>query len=130
MFGHGRDWSQRFLELLALGGNSITSTNETDVGDGSLGNVVEDGKVGECLLCSDNIFITGVSASFWILCLFWTFTAMAIVADDYLMPALEYIAERLKVMPPPLKLRMLPAHFLIQQFISSISTTQTIRKKR
>ena len=44
-----------------------------------------------CLLCTDNTFGKAAASGLWLALLCWLFVAMAIVADDYLMPALRIL---------------------------------------
>lgn len=46
-----------------------------------------------CLLCSDNVFLNILAGLLWLILIALTFVALAIVADDYLAPSLEVLAE-------------------------------------
>jgi len=46
-----------------------------------------------CLFCFDNPFLTIIASLLWLVLLAWLFFALGIVADDYLIPALERIQE-------------------------------------
>lgn len=46
-----------------------------------------------CMLCSDDVFVTILGALFWIFLISMTFVALAIVADEYLSPSLDVVAE-------------------------------------
>ena len=50
-----------------------------------------------CYLCSDNIFLTIGAALIWSLCLGWVFSGLSIVADDFLMVALNKISGAFKL---------------------------------
>ena len=58
---------------------------------------VVDNHHASCLLCSDNVFGKIGASAVWLGLLFWAFLAMAIVADDHLMPALEELSTRTNV---------------------------------
>lgn len=49
--------------------------------------------VDDCFLCFDNAGLTILASLFWLIILLFCFIGLAIVADDYLAPALDVIAD-------------------------------------
>lgn len=77
----------------------------------------------ECLLCSDNVFLTILASLLWLVLIGWVFCGLAIVADDYLVPALEKLGDYFKIPPNVAAATFLAFGSAVPEIMTSIVST-------